>query len=56
MRTLHTLSLIHILKSAKNVEAAVELALQELGLTRDKVSVEVVDEGARGLFLSLIHI
>lgn len=39
-----------IVKSAKNVEAAVELALQELGLTRDKVSVEVVDEGARGLF------
>ncbi len=39
-----------IVKSAKTVEAAVELALQELGLTRDKVSVEVVDEGARGLF------
>lgn len=39
-----------ITKSAKTVQAAVELALSELGLTEDKVKVEVLDEGSRGLF------
>ncbi len=39
-----------ITKSAKTVQAAVELALSELGLTEDKVKVEVLEEGSRGLF------
>lgn len=39
-----------VTKSAKTVQAAVELALQELGLSEDKVSVEILDEGSRGLF------
>lgn len=39
-------------KNAKNKEDAIELALQELGLTRDKVDVEVIDEGSKG-FLGL---
>ncbi len=37
-------------KSAKTVEEAVDLALQELHLTRDQVKVEVKQEGSRGLF------
>ena len=37
-----------IVKSAKTVEAAVELALQELGLTRDKVSVEAETRAREG--------
>ena len=37
-------------KSAKTVQAAVELALSELGLTQDKVKIEVLEEGSRGLF------
>lgn len=39
-------------KSAKNKADAVEAALKELGLTRDKVEVEVLDEGSKG-FLGL---
>ncbi len=39
-----------ITKSAKTVQAAVELALQELGLSEDKVTIEVLEEGSRGLF------
>lgn len=39
-----------ITKSAKTVQAAVELALQELGLSEDQVTVEILDEGSRGLF------
>lgn len=39
-------------KSAKNKEDAVEAALKELGLSRDKVEVEVLDEGSKG-FLGL---
>lgn len=39
-----------ITKSAKTVQAAVELALSELGLTQDKVKIEVLEEGSRGLF------
>ncbi len=36
-------------KSAKTVEQAVELALQELGVKRDAVEVEVLDPGAKGV-------
>ena len=39
-----------ITKSAKTVQAAVELALQELGLSEDQVTVEILEEGSRGLF------
>lgn len=39
-----------VTKSAKTVSAAVELALQELGLSEDKVTVEILEEGSRGLF------
>ncbi len=39
-----------ITKAGKTVAAAVELALAELGLTEDKVKVEVLEEGSRGLF------
>jgi len=35
-------------KRAKNVETAVELALSELGVTRDKVDVEIIEEGSKG--------
>ncbi len=35
-------------KRAKNVESAVELALMELGVTRDKVNVEIIEEGSKG--------
>lgn len=37
-------------KSAKTVEEAVQLALTELGLDRDNVKIEVLEEGSRGLF------
>ncbi|WAM31569.1 RNA-binding cell elongation regulator Jag/EloR [Caldicellulosiruptor naganoensis] len=36
-------------KVAKTVDEAVELALKELGVGRDKVEVQVLDEGSRGL-------
>ncbi len=39
-------------KRAKNVETAVDLALAELGVTRDKVNVKIIDEGSKG-FLGL---
>lgn len=39
-------------KSAKNKEDAIDAALKELGLSRDKVDVEVLDEGSKG-FLGL---
>lgn len=39
-----------ITKSAKTVQAAVELALQELGLSENQVTVEILEEGSRGLF------
>lgn len=35
---------------APSVEEAIEKGLAELGLTREAVEVEVLDEGARGLF------
>lgn len=34
----------------RTVDEAVESALLELGLTRDEVSIDVLDEGAKGLF------
>jgi len=36
-------------KVAKTVDEAVELALKELGVSREKVIVEVIDEGSKGL-------
>lgn len=35
--------------SARSVEQAIEMALEQLGLGRDEVDVEVVREGSRGL-------
>lgn len=35
---------------APSVDEAVEKGLQDLGLTRDRVEIEVLDEGGRGLF------
>lgn len=40
-------------KSARTVEEAVALALQELGVDRERARVEVLEEGARG-FLGII--
>ena len=37
-------------KTGKTVEEAINNSLSELNLTRDKVDVEVLDEGNRGLF------
>jgi len=37
-------------KSAKTVDEAVRLALIELGLHKDEVEVEVLEEGSKGLF------
>lgn len=36
--------------SAKNVEEAVEQGLRELGVSRADVEVEIIEEGAKGLF------
>ncbi|ABP68337.1 protein jag [Caldicellulosiruptor changbaiensis] len=36
-------------KIAKTVDEAVELALKELGVSREKVEVQVIDEGSKGL-------
>ena len=36
-------------KSAKTVDAAVQLALDEIGLSRDEVEVEVVEPGSKGV-------
>lgn len=35
-------------KSAKNKEEAIELALKELGVTREDVDIEILDEGSKG--------
>lgn len=35
-------------KTAKSVDEAVEAALKELGVSKDEVTIEVIDEGAKG--------
>ncbi len=37
-------------KTAKTVQEAVSLALEELNLSEDKVDIEVLDEGNKGIF------
>lgn len=37
-------------KSAKTVDEAIALALDELGMTREQVKIEVRQEGSRGIF------
>jgi len=37
-------------KSAKTVREAIDLALLELNTTEDKVEVEVLEEGSKGIF------
>ena len=36
--------------TGKTVEEALKHALNELKLTKDKVDVEIIDEGSKGLF------
>jgi len=36
--------------NAKTIDEAIELGLNQLGLTRDQVDIEIVNEGKRGLF------
>jgi spoIIIJ-associated protein len=36
--------------SAKSIEDAIEQGLAELGVTRDQVSIEILNEGKRGIF------
>ena len=39
-----------VVKSAKNVEAAIQLALDELDLLREEAEIEVLEEGSNGFF------
>lgn len=39
-----------VVKSAKNVEAAIQLALDELDLLREQAEIEVLEEGSNGFF------
>lgn len=36
-------------KTAKTVDEAVELAIKELGVSKEKVDIEVIDEGSKGI-------
>ena len=36
--------------TGQNVEEAVELALAQLNTTRDRVELQIIDEGKKGLF------
>ncbi|WP_081460841.1 Jag N-terminal domain-containing protein [Desulfotomaculum nigrificans] len=37
-------------KVAKTIDEAIELGLQELGVLRDEVIIEVIEEPSKGLF------
>lgn len=37
-------------KTAKTVQEAIDIALEELGADRDDVEINIIDEGAKGLF------
>lgn len=37
-------------KTAKTVQEAIDIALEELGVNRDDVEISIIDEGAKGLF------
>lgn len=37
-------------KTAKSIDEAIELALSELGATKDMVEIEIIEEAAKGLF------
>lgn len=39
-----------VVKSAKNVEAAIQLALDELDLLREQADIQVLEEGSNGFF------
>ena len=36
--------------TGRTVEEALDHALKELKLTKDKVDIEIIDEGSKGLF------
>jgi spoIIIJ-associated protein len=37
-------------QTGRTTEEAIELALKKLGVTKDKVRIEIIDEGSKGLF------
>ncbi len=37
-------------KTAKTVQEAIDIALEELGVNRDDVEINIIDEGTKGLF------
>jgi len=37
-------------KTGKNVEEAIALALEELGVDREHAIIEILEEGSKGLF------
>ncbi len=39
-----------VIKSAKTIDEAVELALKEIGVSQDKVTIDVLNEGKKGIF------
>ena len=43
------MSLQYIEREGKTVEEAMELALRELGVGREQVSIKVLDEGSKGI-------